>query len=103
MPEHDMQVPQVPMGRTPSAFETQCNITRKQVKEVAADLKRRLELAKKELAMRERAPGEDFGEMLANLTLAYRHLEDASSRLGKAIQASDGGVSVYDRATTVGA
>lgn len=47
--------------------------------------------------------GENRGEMLANLTLAYRHLEDASMRLGKAIQARDGGVSVYDRATTVGA
>lgn len=35
-------------------------------------------------------------EAYANLTLAYRHLEDASMRLGKAIQALDGGVSVYD-------
>jgi hypothetical protein len=35
--------------------------------------------------------------------LAYRHLEDASMRLGKVMQALDGGVSVYDRATTVGA
>ena len=43
------------------------------------------------------------GEIIANLTLAYRHLEDASMRLGKAIQAIDGGVSVYDKATTVGA
>jgi hypothetical protein len=29
--------------------------------------------------------------------LAYRHLEDASMRLGKVIQALDGGVSVYDK------
>jgi hypothetical protein len=43
------------------------------------------------------------GERGANITLAYRHLEDASMRLGKALQAIDGGVSVYDRATTVGA
>jgi hypothetical protein len=35
--------------------------------------------------------------------LAYRHLEDASMRLGKAIQAMDGGTSVYDKRTTVGA
>ena len=34
-------------------------------------------------------------EMAANITLAYRHLEDARMRLGKAIQASDGGTSVY--------
>lgn len=37
------------------------------------------------------------GEAYANATLAYRHLEDASMRLGKAIQALDGGVSVYDK------
>ena len=46
---------------------------------------------------------ENRGEVMANLTLAFRHLEDASMRLGKAIQARDGGVSVYDKATTVGA
>ena len=30
-----------------------------------------------------------------NIILAFRHLEDASMRLGKAIQALDGGASVY--------
>lgn len=39
----------------------------------------------------------DRGEMIANVTLAYRHLEDARMRFGKAIQALEGGVSVYDR------
>jgi hypothetical protein len=38
----------------------------------------------------------DHDEMHANLVLAYRHLEDAAMRLGKAIQAYDGGKSVYD-------
>lgn len=38
---------------------------------------------------------EDRGEVMANLTLAYRHLEDAKMRLGKVIQAVDG-VSIYD-------
>ena len=61
----------------------------------------------KELAARVWAQRADLlkgsGEALANLVLAYRHLEDASMRLGKAIQALDGGASVYDRATTVGA
>jgi hypothetical protein len=42
-------------------------------------------------------------EALANVMLTYRHLEDASMRLGKVIQAIDGGASVYDRRTTVGA
>lgn len=37
----------------------------------------------------------DIGEMRANITLAYRHMEDARMRLGKAVQAYDGGVSCY--------
>jgi hypothetical protein len=41
--------------------------------------------------------GSNAGETLANAMLAYRHLEDASMRLGKAIQALDGGTSVYDQ------
>jgi hypothetical protein len=40
---------------------------------------------------------EDRGEELANLTLAYRHLEDARMRLGKVIQAHAGGKSIYDK------
>lgn len=39
----------------------------------------------------------NFGEMKANIMLAYRHLEDARMRLGKAIQASEGGVSIFDK------
>lgn len=39
----------------------------------------------------------DFGEMKANITLAFRHLEDARMRLGKVLQAYDGGRSIYDR------
>ena len=36
-------------------------------------------------------------EMHANIMLAYRHLEDARMRLGKVIQAYDGGTSVYGK------
>ncbi len=39
------------------------------------------------------APLDNPGETIANITIAYRHLEDAAMRFGKAIQASDGGVS----------
>lgn len=38
-----------------------------------------------------------IGEMLANIMLTYRHLEDARMRLGKVCQARDGGKSVYPR------
>ena len=37
------------------------------------------------------------GEAVANIVLAYRHLEDARMRLGKAVQAVDGGESCYPR------
>lgn len=46
---------------------------------------------------------EDRGEVMANLTLSYRHLEDASMRLGKVLQARDGGISIYDKDSTIGA
>ena len=47
--------------------------------------------------LRKLVMNETNGEAIANVMLAYRHLEDASMRLGKAIQALDGGVSVYDK------
>lgn len=75
------------------------NIYRKGIKAIAQGVKG-FHLAVSGL---EAVPGGDQGEVAANISLAYRHLEDASQRLGKAIQAADGGVSVYDRETTVGA
>jgi len=36
-------------------------------------------------------------EIRENIMLSYRHLEDARMRLGKAIQAFEGGPSCYDR------
>jgi hypothetical protein len=50
---------------------------------------------KGKIAVAELRPVSDKGEMLANATLAYRHLEDAAMRLGKVIQAFDGGASCY--------
>jgi hypothetical protein len=35
-------------------------------------------------------------EALSNVILAFRHFEDSRMRLGKAIQALDGGASCYD-------
>ena len=45
----------------------------------------------------EAAVGEDRGEMKANIMLAYRHLEDTRMRLGKVVQAYDGGKSAYPK------
>ncbi len=42
-------------------------------------------------------PVADVGEMKANIMLAYRAMEDARMRLGKVIEAHEGGVSIYDK------
>ncbi len=36
-------------------------------------------------------------EMIANIMLAYRHLEDARMRVGKILQAAGDGVSILDK------
>lgn len=42
-------------------------------------------------------PIAQVGEMLANVALAHRHLEDAAMRLGKVLQAKNGGVSILSK------
>ena len=60
----------------------------------AEDFRRRLKAITNELgAHRARI----HNEINHNIELAYRHLEDASMRLGKAIQAINGGANVYDK------
>lgn len=62
------------------------------------DLKKEvLELKKLDMPLPETLSNELMGEMKANIQIAYRHLEDARMRLGKAIQAFDGGVSCLPR------
>jgi len=75
------------------------NAIRTAIKHLGADLL----LVKGEVGAAPETEGENRGEVLANFMLTYRHLEDASMRLGKVIQAKDGGVSVYDKASTIGA
>jgi hypothetical protein len=67
-----------------------CEQLRREIKVTADDLRARLN-------------GTTNGEAIANGMLAFRHLEDASMRLGKAIQALDNGISVYDRSQVPGA
>lgn len=42
-------------------------------------------------------PANRNGNMHANITLAFRHLEDARMRLGLVMAAAQGGVSKFDR------
>lgn len=77
----------------------ECKVLRSQAKALAAqvlEFKTRVAVATSGQSTIP-VPAPDRGEMIANAMLAYRHLEDASMRLGKVIQAYDGGVSVYDK------
>lgn len=76
------------------AFDEACSFIRKQLKHYASQV---LNMKKHSVFKGEALKGQDHGEMIANLMLAYPHLEDATMRMGKAIQAFDGGVSVYDK------
>jgi hypothetical protein len=86
-----------PSGSSAPKVKDCCNALRSEIKAVAThvtELKKSLvsgHWAKPEGAV------PDVGEALANVTLCYRHLEDAAMRLGKTIQAWDGGKSIYDK------
>jgi hypothetical protein len=73
-------------------------------KEACEELRRALKVQAEEVGrLRGDHDPAQSGEIISNVVLAYRHLEDASMRLGKAIQAIDGGVSVYDKSQVPGA
>ena len=79
---------------TPKTFSESCSQNRNFIKSLAKDVL----LLKVHPAFTEvgtAVESQDHGEMTANIMLAYRHLEDAAMRLGKAIQAFDGGKSIY--------
>ena len=78
------------MGATD--FGNACSAGRIRTKELGTLLKSIIDLAKSHPEIE----GMDKGEMIANATLAYRHCEDVAMRLGKAIQAFEGGKSIYD-------
>ena len=79
----------------PEKITDSVSLARRGVKELAIEVKA---LMKHEQLIAEDLPETaDAGEMRANVMLAYRHLEDAAMRLGKVLQAYDGGTSVYDK------
>lgn len=78
----------------PKTFEEQVFEIRRQLRELEPSIKALHE--SKFFLIAEAYPGQ-HDEMHANVTLAYRHIEDAVMRFGKAIQAYDGGKSVYPR------
>jgi hypothetical protein len=80
-------------------IKQECNDLRDRIKQIGAEVKN---LQQHDFFTVEGGsvgyhPEPDLGEMRANIQLAYRHLEDARMRLGKTIQALEGGVSKFDK------
>lgn len=96
-----MKTPDTVKGHAAVSLYGETNLVRSRIKDVAANVDSMRQKCMNDPDVK--ASPSYNGEVVANITLAYRHLEDASMRLGKALQALDGGVSVYDKATTVGA
>ncbi len=79
-------------------FEERCNKMRERIG-IDADMTIRLK-ASSAFKVQETYSGQ-HGEMIANIMLAYRHLEDARMRVGKILQAAGDGVSILDKTPTV--
>jgi hypothetical protein len=86
---------------TEASFDEQCSMLRNDIKGVYKEVKSLYIKTQAGGAWAEPATDEEPAglrtEMIANVILCYRHLEDAAMRLGKAIQAKDGGKSIYDK------
>ena len=73
-------------------FKERVDYTRQSIKQIAKDVYDLKETKQNS----ENVQGENIGEVMANLTLSYRCLEDGSMRLGKVLQHLNGGDSKYD-------
>lgn len=79
-------------------IETQCKAVRTDINTLLAAVKAirdQASQAARQTTTATAAAVPDHAEMIANTMLAYRHLEDARMRLGKVIQAHDGGKTAY--------
>jgi hypothetical protein len=74
-------------------FDVACKDLRKEIKAIAVSVSNLH--AASAFKIEELYAGQQ-DEMHANITLSFRHMEDAAMRLGKAIQAYDQGKSIYD-------
>lgn len=74
--------------------ETVVHNLRTAIKSLEAELLEYKKLVATEL---QGVEGIDVGEAIANITLSYRHLEDARMRLGEVLRVYNGGQSIYDK------
>lgn len=75
------------------AFKGDCFGLRATIETLKADTQK----LKKHAILKSVSDPQQMSEIIANIQLAYRHLEDARMRIGKVIQAYDGGKSVYPK------
>jgi len=75
-------------------FNERCDLMRKQIG-IDAQIIKYLKEAR--VFDGEEAYSGQHDEMKDNITLAYRHLEDARMRVGKILQAAGDGVSILDK------
>lgn len=83
------------------SIEQECDDLRKSIKFIEGNLVAVLKHPEFELGDNSldgpNIPETRNANIKANLTLAFRHLEDARMRLGKAMQAYQGGISILDK------
>lgn len=81
-------------------IEDACDVLRyriQAVKTAVVDLLLNPELKEEDMMLSPgNIPPSKNGNIRANITLAFRHLEDARMRLGKVMQATQGGISKFD-------
>jgi hypothetical protein len=83
-------------GREPT-YEEQGDMLRAEIKSVAAKVKTFIQTSSETTPTSDDSARRNGSEMIANATLSYRHLEDAAMRIGKSMQAYQGGVSILDK------
>ena len=75
-------------------FNERCDLMREQIRKDAQIVKH---LKESSVFEDKQAYEGQHGEMIANIMLTYRHLEDARMRIGKILQAAGDGVSILDK------
>jgi hypothetical protein len=83
--------------RSPVGYENKGQCLRAEIKRVASRVKRYIQTSKDTTPTSDDSERQNQGEMIANATLSFRHLEDAAMRIGKSMQAYQGGVSILDK------
>lgn len=86
-----------PSGETISAYEGEGHALRADILAIAIRVKKYRKLSAETTPTRDDSFLQNSSEMVANSVIAYRHLEDARMRIGKCMQAYQGGVSILDK------